>query len=146
MGCFTCGTDWAIWGVGDRKFCFTHKPLSATLPKPRPPLVPVIHRNVPVSDNGSRPAFRNSDPITSRLAAPQGRHLNDRQKIVLAVFEKASPSDLTNEQVIDALGEEQVGNISSRVTELRDRQYIRLSGAHRKSRQGKPQQCHVWVG
>lgn len=142
MSCFTCGAGWAVWGTGERKYCFNCKPLHATLPQPKA-LCPyqVTHQDT----QNTRPSFRNSDPPTARAAAPGGRHLNERQIVVLRVFQQAHPRDLTNEDVIDALGEEQVGNISSRVTELRDRQYIKLSGNKRKSRQGKMQQAHAWV-
>lgn len=93
---------------------------------------------------------RHGDPQTSKEAAASV-NINERQKRVLEIFKRrhndveALHRDLTNEELIDLMGEEQVGNISSRVSELRNRGLLRLNGNKRKSRQGKLNQCHEFV-
>lgn len=93
----------------------------------------------------SRLPVRNTDRSTARKAA-KSVNINARQQVVLSYFEHVYPRDLNNEELIDLMGEEQVGNVSSRVSELRDDHgALRLSGNERKSRQRRSQQCHVFV-
>jgi len=85
-----------------------------------------------------RPPVRRGDPDTSRNAAPDPERMNERQKVVFAAI-KAMGGAAANEQIIDYLGEEQVGNISSRVSELQDMGLLVFRGNYHTSRQGKPQ-------
>lgn len=148
MSCFTCGAGWAVWGTGERKYCFNCKPLHATLPQPKA-LCPyqVTHQDTqntrPSFRNSDPPICRNSDPITSRIAA----HLVDttkREQQVLNAF-IAVNRPMCNEQVADSTGDDQYSNISSRVTSLRRKGFLRWNGAYHKSRQGRNQRVNQLV-
>jgi len=62
------------------------------------------------------------------------------RELVEEAFQRVHPKDLTNKELADAMGVEQMGDISPRVSELRDRGILRRTENKRRG-----QSCHVWV-
>lgn len=86
---------------------------------------------------------RRYDPDTSKIAARMV-DTTKREQAVLDAFIAAN-RPMCNEQLIDFMQEEQTGNVSSRVTSLRRKGFLRWTGTYYESRQKRPQRVNALV-
>lgn len=92
---------------------------------------------------------RTTDPDTSKAAAKKV-NISGRQAKVLQAFacvynQAQLHQDMSNDELTIFMGESQNGSVSSRVTELRKKGFLKYSGNKRQSREGSPQRCHIYV-
>jgi len=67
------------------------------------------------------------------------------RELVEEAFQRVYPNDLTNEELAAAMGVAQVGDVSPRVSELRNEGKLRRTANKRQGKTGGKQGCHVWV-